>query len=67
MINIAASVYPNGLEKARNCSNANNTILPELKEEAIKMLERGITMKYVSIKLGIPVSTMACWKKTGGY
>ena len=62
-----ASIYPNGLEKSRPCSNANNTIPPELKEKAMEMLGRGMTIKFVSMRLGIPESTMACWKRKASY
>ena len=62
-----ASIYPNGLEKRKPCTNANNTTIPELKEKALEMLGKGMTIKYVSQALGIPISTMAFWKRKASY
>jgi uncharacterized protein YerC len=59
MINIAASVYPNGVEKFKRCYTTHAT-----DERAMEMLKDGATPKFVSMKTGISVNTIVCWKRS---
>jgi transposase-like protein len=57
------SIFPNGVEKGRNKTNANKTATPELKAQAMEMLSRGIKIFMISKKLNVDKSTVLAWKK----
>jgi len=57
-----ASIYTNGLEKSKPCSNAHYTILPELKEKALEMLGKGMKQKYIAKTLGISEASVNALK-----
>ena len=64
-MNIASvlSVYPKGVEKCRNSQVGNNIHhTQQAKDNALAMLKKGMSVKFVSMNTGIPEGTINCWK-----
>ena len=63
MITKVYNLYPNGIEKGRNIIGNNSTICLKIKEEALEMIDRGVSLNLTARKLKLDATTISGWIK----
>lgn len=56
------SIYPNGFEKTRNCNTFNHKIDKDVKQQALTMLKKNKSIKFVCSELNLQYQTVVNWK-----